>query len=83
MVELIYRPRDDEGDDKDFEFSRLTMEEHWRAGFNDTKRALRHPEMLEHPAGADGVVTFDITSDGRDQVFVRRSTSQAMAETTR
>ncbi|MBL8551124.1 MAG: patatin-like phospholipase family protein [Hyphomonadaceae bacterium] len=66
IVELIYRPRNYEGDNKDFEFSRLTMEEHWKAGMNDTRRTLRHPEIFQHPDGGDGILTFDITSDGRD-----------------
>jgi NTE family protein len=59
IVHLIYRSKQYEGETKDFEFSRLTMEEHWRAGYDDAHRALRHPEILEHPASAEGVFTFD------------------------
>ena len=49
LVQLIYRSKDYEGDSKDYEFSRLSMEEHWRAGYHDAVRTLRHPEVLERP----------------------------------
>jgi NTE family protein len=42
------------------------MEEHWRAGYQDTVRTLRHPEVLERPTCAEGVVTFDLSQDGRE-----------------
>jgi NTE family protein len=60
LIQLIYRAKDYEGDSKDYEFSRQSMEDHWRAGFNDTLRTLRHPEVLERPRSADGVFTFDV-----------------------
>jgi patatin-like phospholipase len=43
-----------------------SMEEHWRAGYRDARRTLRHPEVLERPAGHEGVFTFDLHGDGRD-----------------
>lgn len=63
IVHVIYRPQDYEGGTKDFEFSRLTMEEHWRAGYNDAKRTLRHKEIF---GKSDGVYTFDLAADGSD-----------------
>jgi NTE family protein len=42
------------------------MEDHWRAGYHDTIRTLRHPEVLERPKSADGVFTFDLASHGRE-----------------
>jgi NTE family protein len=66
IVHLIYRARHYEGQTKDFEFSRLTMEEHWRAGYNDAVRTLRHPEVLERPTTMDGVRTFDLAIDSRE-----------------
>jgi NTE family protein len=66
IVHLIYRTRAYEGHSKDYEFSRLSMEEHWRAGYQDTVRTLRHPEVLERPTCAEGVVTFDLSQDGRE-----------------
>ncbi len=66
IIQLIYRARNYEGSCKDFEFSRRTMEEHWRSGYNDAVRTLRHPEVLQRPDGMDGVFTFDLGVDGRD-----------------
>jgi len=66
IVHLIYRAENYEGPTKDIEFSRSTMEQHWRAGYNDTVRTLRHPEVLERPQSEDGVTTFDLSRDGRD-----------------
>ncbi|MFL5269827.1 MAG: patatin-like phospholipase family protein [Stellaceae bacterium] len=66
LVQLIYRSRNYEGSCKDYEFSRLTMEEHWQSGYNDAVRTLRHPEVLQRPQGRDGVFTFDLAYDGRD-----------------
>jgi NTE family protein len=66
LVQLIYRSRDYEGGYKDYEFSQQSMEDHWRAGYFDTVRTLRHPEVLERPASADGVFTFDLALQGRE-----------------
>ncbi|QEX16377.1 membrane protein [Hypericibacter terrae] len=66
IVQLIHRARSFEGQSKDYEFSRLAMEEHWKAGYHDAVRTLRHPEILQRPSAADGVFTFDLAVDGRD-----------------
>jgi NTE family protein len=66
LVQLIYHSKQYEGDSKDYEFSRRSMEEHWRAGYHDSVRTLRHPEVLERPASPDGVLTFDLARDGRE-----------------
>ncbi len=66
IVHLIYRAKEYEGDSKDYEFSRVTMEEHWRAGYNDAKRTLRHHEIYDRASNIDGVFTFDIDVDGRE-----------------
>jgi len=66
IVHLIYRSKQYEGQSKDYEFSRLAMEEHWRAGYNDAVRTLRHPEVLERPTNLEGVFTFDLAQDGRE-----------------
>jgi NTE family protein len=60
LIQLIYHAKEYEGDSKDYEFSRQSMEDHWRAGYHDTVRTLRHPEVLERPRSADGVFTFDV-----------------------
>jgi NTE family protein len=65
VIQLIYR-KNYEGNFKDYEFSRSTMEEHWRSGYNDAVRTLRHPEVLQRPNGGDGFFTFDLARDGRE-----------------
>jgi NTE family protein len=66
IAHLIYRPVGHEGHSKDYEFSRSSMEAHWRAGYNDTVRTLRHPHLLERPANHEGVAVFDLEQDGRE-----------------
>lgn len=61
LVHLIYRAQNYEGDSKDYEFSRLSVEEHWRSGYHDTIRALRHPEALSRPENRDGFASFDFS----------------------
>ena len=66
LIQLIYHAKTYEGASKDYEFSRLTMEEHWRSGYTDAVRTLRHPEVLQRPNGSDGVFTFDLAVQGRE-----------------
>ena len=66
IVHLNYHPKNYEGNAKDYEFSRRSMEDHWRAGYYDAVRTLRHPEVLEQPANQEGVFTFDLAVDGRE-----------------
>ena len=66
LVHLIYCAKDYEGHCKDYEFSRISMEEHWRAGYHDAQRTLRHPDVLERPTNHEGVFTFDLAANGRE-----------------
>ncbi len=59
IVQLVYRSPTYEGQSKDFEFSRLTMEEHWRAGRRDAEKTLAHPEVLTLPTAANAVHVYD------------------------
>jgi NTE family protein len=63
IVHLIYRAKTYEGQSKDYDFSRASMEEHWRAGYRDAIRTLRHPAVLERPTNHEGVFTFDLSHD--------------------
>jgi NTE family protein len=65
IIQLIYRAKNYEGCSKDYEFSRRTMQEHWKAGYNDAVHTLRHPEVLQRPDRADGVFTFDLAKQDR------------------
>jgi NTE family protein len=63
IVHLIYHNKNYEGYSKDFEFSRLSMEAHWQSGYNDTLKALKHPEVLERPHNKIGIAIFDFSRE--------------------
>ena len=65
IIHLIYHARNYEGTSKDCEFSRASMEEHWKMGYFDTVRTLRHKKVLERPV-KESVFTFDLAREGRD-----------------
>jgi NTE family protein len=66
IVHLIYNARHYEGHSKDYEFSRASMEEHWRAGYHDVRRTLRHLEVLERPRGLEELLIFALVQDSRE-----------------
>jgi NTE family protein len=66
IVHLIYHSKRYEGASKDYEFSRRTMEEHWRSGYEDAVRSLRQPELFQRPNNPEGVQTFDFCKKRRD-----------------
>jgi NTE family protein len=66
IIHLICRAKSYEGHCKVYEFSRLSMEEHWRAGYHNARRTLRHCEVLNWPNDHAGVFTFDLAADGRE-----------------
>lgn len=63
VVHLIYRSKHYETQSKDYEFSRLSMREHWEAGRADMAHTLHDPRWLERERSATGVHVFDLTSD--------------------
>ena len=67
VVHLIYRASAYEGSCKDYEFSRQTMVEHWKAGCDDTVRTLRHPQVLQRPTNAEGFSAFDLSTVESEQ----------------
>ncbi len=66
ILQLIYRAKNYESDAKDYEFSRATMLEHWKAGRHDMRRSLRHRRWIERCRPDRGVTVFDLTRDARD-----------------
>ena len=60
IVHLIYRARLYEGYSKDYEFSRASMEEHWKSGYNDTVKSLEHKEILKKPDCPEGIMVYDV-----------------------
>jgi NTE family protein len=67
VVQLIYRSKQYEGDCKDYEFSRLSKADHWRAGHEDAVRALAHKEIFERPSNEEGFRAFDFDDQDHDR----------------
>ncbi len=63
VVHLIYRSKHYETQSKDYEFSRLSVQEHWDAGRADMAHTLRHPRWRARQPESGGVQIFDLTSD--------------------
>lgn len=63
VVHLIYRSKHYESQSKDYEFSRLSMQEHWDAGRADMAHTLHDPRWLERERSASGVHVFDLGGD--------------------
>jgi len=60
IVELIYRPDEPQGQTKDFEFDRRTMETRWAQGLADAQATLRAAPWLEPMPLELGARTFDV-----------------------
>ena len=60
FVQVKYPAKNYETAGKIFEFSRRAMEEHWSAGYDDTKAALREPDLLELPDVSEAARIFDV-----------------------
>src|SRR3954453_6065161 len=66
VVHLIYRSKNYESSSKDYDFSRVGMVEHWRAGERDVHLSMRHKEWLERPQSGETMVTYDLTGEGTE-----------------
>jgi NTE family protein len=66
IMQMIYRQKAYEGDAKDYEFSRLSMKDHWRSGYFDTRNTLQHSDWLVMSEIDDGITTHDIHRAGGD-----------------
>jgi NTE family protein len=60
IMQLIYKQKAWEGDAKDYEFSRLSMKDHWRSGYYDTRNTLAHKDWLEMKGTGGGIHTHDV-----------------------
>ena len=60
LAHLIHRKEGFESPSKDYEFSRLSMTEHWAAGMADVKRTLSHKAWKSREIGRDGLQVFDL-----------------------
>ena len=59
-MHLIYRKAAYDTHDQDYEFSRLSIEEHWQAGRNDVTHTLRHPKWRKRERPDKGVRVLDL-----------------------
>ena len=62
VVHLIYRSKHYESQSKDYEFSRLSMLEHWAAGNDDTAHTLNDPRWIDRDRSTSCVHVFDLTA---------------------
>ena len=60
IVHLIHRRAAYETHAQDYEFSRLSIEEHWQAGRNDVTHTLRHPKWRKREKPDKGVRVLDL-----------------------
>lgn len=60
ILQLIYQEAAYETQARDYEFSAISMRDHWQSGYKDTERTLRQPGWLRVPAGDAGIVVHDI-----------------------
>jgi NTE family protein len=67
IAQLIYRPGEDQGVAKDFEFGHATMLARWAAGLSDAQATLRASPWLAPMPPEVGVRTFDVLGDQAKQ----------------
>jgi NTE family protein len=63
VMHLINRPSEYDSQSKDYEFSRLSVEEHWEAGRKDVEYSLNHPDWKNRQIPRHGMKTFDLTKE--------------------
>jgi NTE family protein len=63
IMHLINRCARYESNSKDYEFSRLTIDEHWSDGREDAAFALAHPDWIGRKHAGDAITTFDLAGD--------------------
>jgi NTE family protein len=59
VIHLIYQDKEWEGLSKDYEFSPLSMHDHWSSGLLDIQRTLDHEAWLRLPPQGQEFVTHD------------------------
>ena len=62
LMHLIHRKEEFEGQSKDYEFSRISMKQHWVAGIDDTTKSLNHRLWKNRKRGDAGLQVFDLTA---------------------
>ncbi|MBT9368956.1 patatin-like phospholipase family protein [Rhizobium sp. CSW-27] len=68
LVHLIHRSAAYDSHAMDAEFSRATVEENWKAGYDDAMRTLTHPKWTRRGRPRNGIQIFDLAQDtARDE----------------
>lgn len=60
VIHLIYRDKEWDGLSKDYEFSMLTMRDHWSTGLDDIRDTLAQKDWLALPPEGKEFVTHDL-----------------------
>lgn len=63
IVHLIHRVKEHESQSMDYEFSRLTVEDHWAEGEHDVQHTLQHEKWRNRCKPDRGVTVLDLTHD--------------------
>jgi NTE family protein len=67
IVHLIHRRKNYYTQSKDFEFSRVSIEEHWRSGLTDVQRTFDHKAWKTRTKPMSDVTVFDLAGDIDDE----------------
>jgi NTE family protein len=65
VVHLIYRRQPYEVNGRDYEFSRVTMLEHWQAGVDAVRQSLKERDAILTPPSRGGARIFDVQGDDK------------------
>jgi NTE family protein len=60
VIHLIYQDKPYESYAKDYQFGRLTLNEHWSSGLADMRATLEHQEWLRLPPPEQPFITHDL-----------------------
>ena len=63
IVHLIHRRASHATHAMDAEFSRTSIEEHWKAGYDDATYTLKHPKWRRRGRPKDGIQIFDLARE--------------------
>lgn len=77
IVHLIYRQSRNEHQSRDYEFSRRSMLDHWKAGRRDVAETMDHDHWRRRHRDEERVQVFDLTESGLRQRAAKRPASPA------
>ena len=63
ILHLINRCDAYESNSKDYEFSRMTVRDHWRTGYEDARFSLEHPDWRNRACRSAEIATFDLAGE--------------------